>query len=71
MTKQEKDKILQKMWNELYHEEDKYEKRIQEDDNEVDIDDWLLYRSWLQVGHAIGIKVISEWDEDENNSNCL
>lgn len=71
MTKQEKDKILQKMWDELYHEEDKYERKIQEDDNEVNIDDWPLYRLWLQLGHAIGIKVISEWNEDENNSNCL
>ena len=58
------------MWNELYHEEDELEKKIQED-SEVNIDDWPLYRLWLQLGYAIGIKVISEWDENENNSNCL
>lgn len=70
MTKQEKDRLLQAMWNELYYEEDELERKIQED-SEVSINDWPLYRLWLQLGHAIGIKVISEWNEDENNSNCL
>ena len=70
MTKQEKDRILQAMWNELYREEDELERKIQEG-SEVNIINWPLYRLWLQLGHAIGIKVVSEWDENENNSNCL
>lgn len=70
MTKQEKDRLLQAMWNELYREEDELERKIQEN-SEVNIDDWPLYRLWLQLGHSIGIKVISEWDKDEDNSNCL
>lgn len=70
MTKQEKDRLLQAMWNELYREEDELERKIQEN-SEVNIDDWPLYRLWLQLGHSIGIKVISGWDKDEDNNSCL
>jgi hypothetical protein len=50
--------VLQKLWNALYAEEDKLEKRYfgtQEHDN------WfLVYRPWLQDGFGIAIKVLSE-----------
>jgi hypothetical protein len=50
--------VLQKLWNALYAEEDKFEKRYigtQEHDN------WFsVYRPWLQNGFGIAIKVLSE-----------
>ena len=61
MNKQD---ILQAMWNELYKQENEYEKRFIEDPN-LDVSDWILYRHWFQLGHAIGIKVISEQMEDK------
>ena len=54
-----KNKILQAMWNELYKQEDDYEKKFIADPN-LDVSDWYLYRHWFQLGHAIGIKVVDE-----------
>lgn len=50
--------VLQKLWNALYAEEDKCEKKFcstQEHDN------WFTnYRPWLQNGFEIAIKVLTE-----------
>ena len=50
--------VLQKFWNALYAEEDKWEKKFcgtQEHDN------WFMnYRPWLQNGFEIAIKVLTE-----------
>lgn len=61
MNKQD---ILQAMWNELYKQENEYEKRFIEDPN-LDIGDWILYRHWFQLGHAIGIKIVDEQMKDQ------
>ena len=50
--------IFQKLWNALYAEEDKLEKRHI---NTPEHDNWfLVYRPWLQDGFGIAIKVLSE-----------
>ena len=59
-----KGKILQAMWNELYKQEAECEDKFIADPN-LDVSDWILYRHWFQLGHAIGIKVISEQMEDK------
>lgn len=50
--------VLAKLWNGLYAEEDKWEKKFcgtQEHDN------WFTnYRPWLQNGFEIAIKVLTE-----------
>lgn len=50
--------VLQKLWNAMYAEEDKWEKKFcgtQEHDN------WFTnYRPWLQNGFEIAIKVLTE-----------
>ncbi len=50
--------VLQKLWNALYAEEDKFEKKFVGTDKH---DDWFaVYRPWLQDGFEIAIKVLSE-----------
>lgn len=50
--------VLQKLWNALYAEEDKFEKRYI---STPEHDNWfLVYRPWLQDGFGIAIKVLSE-----------
>lgn len=50
--------IFQKLWNALYAEEDKFEKRYI---STPEHDNWFLfYRPWLQNGFEIAIKVLSE-----------
>lgn len=50
--------VLQKLWNALYAEEDKFEKRYI---STPEHDNWfLVYRPWLQNGFGIAIKVLSE-----------
>lgn len=50
--------VFQKLWNALYAEEDKFEKRYI---STPEHDNWfLVYRPWLQDGFGIAIKVLSE-----------
>ena len=50
--------VLQKLWNALYAEEDKFEKRYI---GTPEHDNWfMVYRPWLQDGFQIAIKVLSE-----------
>ena len=50
--------VLQKLWNALYAEEDKFEKRYI---STPEHNNWfLVYRPWLQDGFGIAIKVLSE-----------
>ena len=50
--------VLQKLWNALYAEEDKFEKRYI---STPEHDNWFsVYRPWLQDGFGIAIKVLSE-----------
>ena len=50
--------VFQKLWNALYAEEDKFEKRYI---STPEHDNWFLfYRPWLQNGFEIAIKVLSE-----------
>lgn len=53
--------LKQKMWNALYAEEDKLEKKFV--GTEELHDRWIyVYRPWLQRGFEIAIKVIAEQD---------
>lgn len=57
----EQDNLKQKMWNALYAEEDKLEKKFV--GTEELHDKWFyVYRPWLQRGFEIAIEVISEQD---------
>lgn len=59
--------IFQKLWNALYAEEDKFEKRYI---NTPEHDNWFsVYRPWLQDGFGIAIKVLSEIFESEPPEN--
>lgn len=50
--------VLPKLWDALYAEEDKFEKRYI---GTSEHDNWfLIYRPWLQNGFEIAIKVLSE-----------
>lgn len=50
--------VLQKLWNALYTEEDKFEKRYI---NTPEHNNWfMVYRPWLQDGFGIAINVLSE-----------
>lgn len=50
--------VLQKLWNALYAEADKFEKRYI---STPEHDNWfLVYRPWLLDGFGIAIKVLSE-----------
>ena len=50
--------VFTKLWNALYAEEDKFEKRYI---GTPEHDNWfLVYRPWLQDGFGIAIKVLSE-----------
>lgn len=50
--------VLQTLWNALYAEEDKLEKRYF---GTPEHDNWfLIYRPWLQDGFGIAIKAMSE-----------
>ena len=51
--------LKQKMWNALYAEEDKLEKKFAGTEDDA----WFfIYRPWLQRGFDIAIKVIVEQD---------
>ena len=57
----EQEDLKQKMWNALYAEEDKLEKKFV--GTEELHDRWFyVYRPWLQRGFEIAIKVIAEQD---------
>ena len=59
----EQDHVLQKMWNALYAEEDKLEKKLVGTDEH---DNWFtVYRPWLQRGFEIGIEVIAKQEGGE------
>ena len=50
--------VFTKLWNALYAEEDKFEKRYI---STPEHDNWfLVYRPWLQDGFGIAITVLSE-----------
>lgn len=50
--------VLQKLWNALYAEEDKLEKKYV---GTPEHDKWfMVYRPWLQDGFGIAIKAMSE-----------
>ena len=54
----EQEDLKQKMWNALYAEEDKLEKKFVRTEEH---NDWFaVYRPWLQRGFEIAIKVIAE-----------
>lgn len=56
----EQENLKQKMWNALYAEEDKLEKKFVGTEEH---DDWfVVYRPWLQRGFEIAIKVFAEQD---------
>ena len=49
-----------KMWNALYAEEDKFEKKCV---GTKEQDSWfLIYRPWLQEGFNLAIKAIADWE---------
>ena len=59
--------ILNKMWNALYAEEDRLEKKFIGTDKH---DDWFtVYRPWLQNGFEIGLKVIAGIYEQKGEPN--
>ena len=52
--------LKQKMWNALYTEEDKFEKKYV---GTKEHNSWfLIYRPWLQKGFDIAINVIADWE---------
>ena len=54
------DELKQKMWNALYAEEDKFEKKYI---GTKEQDSWfLIYRPWLQEGFNLAIKAIADWE---------
>ena len=54
------DGLKQKMWNALYAEEDKYEKKYISTEEH---DGWfLIYRPWLQKGFNLAIEAIANWE---------
>ena len=56
----EQEHLKLKMWNALYAEEDKLEKKFIGTEKH---DDWFnVYRPWLQSGFEIAITVIAEQD---------
>ena len=54
------EELKQKMWNALYAEEDKLEKKYA---GTKEHNSWfLIYRPWLQGGFDIAIKAIADWE---------
>ena len=52
--------LKQKMWNALYTEEDKFEKKYV---GTKEHNSWfLIYRPWLQEGFDLAIKTIADWE---------
>ncbi len=59
----EQDHVPQKMWNALYTEEDRLEKKFVGTDEH---DNWFtVYRPWLQRGFEIGLGIISKQEGGE------
>ena len=55
------DNLLQKLWNEFYKEEDKWEQLFMGTSNQ---ENWFTsYRHWLQAGFEIAIRVIAAHEE--------
>ena len=55
------EELKYKMWNALYAEEDRFEKKFLGTDGH---DAWFnIYRPWLQRGFEIAIKVIAHWED--------
>ena len=52
--------LKQKMWNALYAEEDKYEKKFV--GKEEHLNWFTVYRPWLQKGFDIAINAIADWE---------
>ena len=53
------EELKQKMWNALYAEEDKFEKKYV---GTKEHNSWFfIYRSWLQEGFNLAIKAIADW----------
>ena len=54
------EELKQKMWNALYAEEDKFEKKYV---GTKEHNSWfLIYRPWLQEGFNLAIKAIADWE---------
>ena len=54
------EELKQKMWNALYAEEDKLEKKYV---GTKEHNSWfLIYRPWLQEGFNLAIKAIADWE---------
>lgn len=54
------EELKQKMWNALYTEEGKFEKKYVG----AEEDGWFfIYRPWLQKGFNLAIKAIADWEE--------
>ena len=54
------EELKQKMWNALYAEEDRFEKKYIGTDEH---DAWFnIYRPWLQKGFNIAINAIADWE---------
>ena len=54
------EELKYKMWNALYAEEDRFEKKYIGTDGH---DAWFnTYRPWLQRGFEIAIKAIADWE---------
>ena len=55
------EELKHRMWNALYAEEDRFEKKFIGTDAH---DAWFnIYRPWLQRGFEIAIKVIAHWED--------
>jgi len=55
------EELKHRMWNALYAEEDRFEKKFIGTDAH---DAWSnIYRPWLQRGFEIAIKVIAHWED--------
>ena len=52
--------LKQKMWNELYAEEDEYEKKFV--GKEEHLNWFTVYRPWLQKCFDIAINAIADWE---------
>lgn len=54
------EELMHKMWNALYAEEDKFEKKYV---GTKEHNSWfLIYRPWLQEGFNLAIKAIADWE---------
>lgn len=54
------EELMHKMWNALYAEENKFEKKYV---GTKEHNSWfLIYRPWLQEGFNLAIKAIADWE---------